>query len=125
MKLLYLILADLVFIIHLSFILFIIFGGLGLFRWPHMIWLHLTAMFWGLMIILFRWICPLTPLENWLLIKGRANPYEGGFIAEYLRPIIYTDGVEIPLPLAATLILVTVLINGRVYYQKLKKYLSR
>lgn len=121
----YLILADLVFIIHLGFILFIIFGGLILSRWPRMIWLHLPAMCWGLMIIIFRWICPLTPLENWLLVKGGASPYTGGFIAEYLRPFIYTPGPDIELSLAVTLLLITVLVNVWPYYKRIKKYISR
>ncbi|MDH5184943.1 MAG: DUF2784 domain-containing protein [Gammaproteobacteria bacterium] len=121
----YLILADLVFVIHLGFILFIIFAGLGMVRWPWMIWLHLPAMCWGLMIILYRWICPLTPLENWLLVQGGAAPYTGGFLAEYLRPVIYTEGPDIPLSLAVALVLITVLVNGWPYYKRIRKYLSR
>ena len=117
----YLILADLVMLIHFFFILFALAGGLFMLRWPKVIWLHFPAMVWGLLIILFRWICPLTPLENWLLIQGGASPYEGGFIAEYLRPIIYTEGIEIPLSLAIALVLTAVVINGGVYYKIVKK----
>ena len=120
----YLILADLVFLIHTAFILFILFGGLTMLRWPGMIWVHFPAMVWGLLIIIYRWICPLTPLENWLLVQGGASPYTGGFLAEYLRPIIYTDGIEIPFSLAISLILVTLLINGRVYYKIIKMHFT-
>ena len=122
---LYLLLADLVFLIHSTFILFILFGGLTILRWPRMIWLHFPAMVWGLLIIIFRWTCPLTPLENSLLVQGGASPYTGGFLAEYLRPIIYTSGPEIPIWLAISLVLVTLLVNGWVYIGRIRTVLMK
>ena len=121
----YLILADLVFLIHTAFILFILFGGLTMLRWPGVIWLHLPAILWGLLIIIYRWICPLTPLENWLLVQGGASPYTGGFLAQYLRPIIYTPGPEIPLTLAIALVVVTLLVNGWVYVGMVRRFFSK
>lgn len=121
----YLILADLVYLLHLGFILFVIFGGLGMLRWSWLIWLHVPAMVWGLMIILYRWVCPLTPLENYLLVKGGAAPYTGGFVAEYIRPLIYTEGTEIPLSLAISLVTVTLMVNGWVYIARLRGWLTK
>ncbi|MBD3669512.1 MAG: DUF2784 domain-containing protein [Gammaproteobacteria bacterium] len=116
---LYLILADIVVVIHFTFILYVIFGGLTLLRWPWMIWLHLPTFLWGMAILLFQFVCPLTPLENWLLVQGGAEPYQGGFIGHYLLPIIYTPGMELPVSVNTLLVLCTLFINSFIYGTRL------
>ena len=83
------ILADLTLLIHLAFIIFVIVGGFLAIRWPGLAWVHLPAMVWGVAIEFAGWICPLTPLENWLLRTGGLAGYSGGFIERYLLPVIY------------------------------------
>lgn len=83
------ILADLTLLFHLIFIIFVIVGGFLAIRWPGMAWVHLPAMVWGVAIEFAGWICPLTPLENWLLRAGGQAGYSGGFIERYLLPVIY------------------------------------
>lgn len=117
----YLILADIVVVIHLAFILYVIFGGLTLLRWPWMIWIHLPTFLWGMGILLFQYVCPLTPLENWLLVQGGAQPYSGGFIGHYLLPIIYTPGMELPLGVNTLLVLCTLFINSFIYGRRLTR----
>jgi hypothetical protein len=56
--------ADAVLLLHLAFIVFVVVGGLFLRRCPHLSWLHLPAVLWGVTIELSGYICPLTPLEN-------------------------------------------------------------
>jgi hypothetical protein len=121
----YLLLADIVVVIHFAFIMFVIFGGLTLLRWPWMIWLHLPTFIWGMLILGFQVICPLTPLENWLLVQGGAEPYTGGFIGHYLLPIIYTPGVELPISINAFLVLCTLFINSFVYGRKIVQLFRR
>ena len=58
--------ADAVVLFHLAFVLFVVFGGLLVCRWPRLVWLHLPAVGWGALIEFTGWICPLTPLENHL-----------------------------------------------------------
>ena len=84
-------LADFVVVMHLSFILFAVFGGLlGLLskRWFR---IHLPAVIWAALIEFSGFICPLTPLENLLRIKGKVPGYETGFIENYIVPLIYPD----------------------------------
>jgi hypothetical protein len=50
---------------------------------------HLPAAVWGALIALVGWICPLTPLENWLRVRGGTAPYHTGFLEHYLLPILY------------------------------------
>jgi hypothetical protein len=89
----YALLADAVLVAHLGFVLFVVFGGLLVLRWPRCAWLHLPAAIWGVTIEYAGWICPLTPLEN--ALRGRAGEegYQGDFIARYLLPVIYPEGL--------------------------------
>jgi hypothetical protein len=85
----YAVAANLVFLLHLGFIVFVVLGGLLLLRWPRVAWLHLPCAAWGAAIELGGWICPLTPLE-WRLrsLAGEAVA-AGGFIERYLWPLVY------------------------------------
>jgi hypothetical protein len=48
---------------------------------------------WGTLIEFAGWICPLTPLEKWLRIRGSETGYTGGFVEHYIIPLIYPDGL--------------------------------
>lgn len=85
----YSLLADLVVIIHLLFVLFAVFGGLLVFRWRSIIWVHLPALLWAILIEFIGWICPLTPLENWLRRQAENGAYQGGFVEHYIMPVLY------------------------------------
>jgi hypothetical protein len=86
-------LADLVLVLHLAFVLFVVLGGLLVLRWPRFALLHLPAAVWGILIEYTRWICPLTPLENSLRIRGGEAGYRGGFIQHYIQPVLYPAGL--------------------------------
>ena len=81
--------ANLTLIIHLIFILFVIFVGLLFFIFSKIIYIHLPALLWGIYIELTNSVCPLTYLENWFLYKGELSTYSNDFINKYLFPIIY------------------------------------
>lgn len=81
--------ADLVLILHLLFILFVLFGGLLALHRTRWIWLHLPAMVWGVWVEWTNVICPLTPLENYYRQQAYDQEYSGGFIEHYLVPLIY------------------------------------
>lgn len=85
--------ADLLVLLHLLFILFVLFGGLAVLRWPWLAWLHLPAAAWGVLVELAGWWCPLTPLEQHYRALAGEGGYSGGFVAHYLWPLIYPDGL--------------------------------
>lgn len=85
----YPILADLVVVIHLLFVLFVMLGGLLVLRWRVCAWIHLPAVVWAALIEFSGWICPLTPLENHLRIKGGSSGYATGFVEHYIIPLLY------------------------------------
>ena len=86
-------LADLVLVVHLTFVLFVVLGGLLVLRWPRIAWLHVPAAIWGVLIEYTWWICPLTPLENSFRARGGEAGYAGGFIEHYIQPLLYPAGL--------------------------------
>jgi len=62
-------------------------------RWPRLALLHVPAAVWGVLIEYSGWICPLTPLENSLRMKGGEAGYSGGFIQHYIQPTLYPTGL--------------------------------
>ena len=87
----YRVLADVVVIIHLAFVAFAVLGGLLLLNWRRWAWIHLPAVLWAATVELMGWICPLTPLENWLRINGGHVGYNTGFVEHYLIPLLYPN----------------------------------
>lgn len=83
------ILAGVIIVAHFLFIAFVAAGGLLVLRWPRLAWVHLPAVVWGVVVELTGWICPLTPLENYLRRLGGSSSYSGDFIEQYLIPVIY------------------------------------
>jgi len=95
----YRIIADLVVALHFAFVLFVVFGGVLVLKWNRWSWVHIPAALWGVAIEFAGWVCPLTPLENWLREKGGATGYGGGFVEHYLEPLLYpaalTRGLQV------------------------------
>ena len=83
------------------------------------IWVHLPAVGWAVLLELFGWICPLTPLENWFREQAGALSYEQNFIEHYLLQVIYpgnlTDNIQV------LLAFIVILLNICIYYFVLKK----
>lgn len=110
---LYKFLADIVLILHLFFILFVLFGAILAFKFPKIVWFHLPIATYGALITFYRWICPLTPLENYFRALAGEQGYEGGFIAHYILPVIYPSGVTTGLTI--TMGLTVIIWNGIIY----------
>jgi Protein of Unknown function (DUF2784) len=91
--LIYRALADLILVVHLTFVLFVVLGGLLVLSWPRLAWLHIPAAVWGVLIEYTGWICPLTPLEISFRVRGGEAGYRGGFIEHYIQPLLYPAGL--------------------------------
>lgn len=110
---LYRVLADLVVVAHFGFVIFAVAGAFLVLRWRRVAWVHLPVVAWAALIEFASWVCPLTPLENWLRMRGGALGYPGGFVEHYVVPILYpgelTRGIQIVLGV------LVLLINAGVY----------
>ncbi|MCH7886777.1 MAG: DUF2784 domain-containing protein [Candidatus Marinimicrobia bacterium] len=113
-------LADLVLLIHFTFILFVVFGGFTVLKWRWIIYYHIPAALWGAVIEITGWVCPLTPLEIELRVRAGSGFYTEGFIDHYLIPIVYPPGLtrQLQYYLAAGVII----INAAAYYLVWRKY---
>ncbi|HSM09220.1 MAG TPA: DUF2784 domain-containing protein [Gemmatimonadota bacterium] len=105
-------LADLVLVVHFGFIGFVVLGGLLALRWPRAALVHLPAAAWGILIELFGWVCPLTPIEHSLRRSAGEAGYSGGFIEHYLLPVIYPGGLtrDVQIALAAIVVAINLVV---------------
>jgi hypothetical protein len=112
--------ADIVVLVHLAFILFVAAGGLLVLRWPRLAWAHVPAVVWGAMVELADWICPLTPLENRLRATAGEAAFAGGFIDQYIMPIVYPAGLTrgMQLTLGAAVIAVNLVVYGSLVFRR-------
>ena len=113
-------LADAVVFLHLGFILFALLGGLLLLWSKRAAWFHVPAVIWAMVVEYGGWLCPLTPLENWLRQKGGETGYPAGFVSHYLVPLIYPSWLtrEIQIVLGTLVLLLNVWIYRRVLKTK-------
>jgi hypothetical protein len=109
----YRVLAEAVLVAHLLFILFVVAGGLCALRWRWAPFVHVPAVVWGVFIEISGSLCPLTPLENRLRLAAGSSGYTGGFIEQYLLPIVYPAGLTQPIQL---LLAALVLLANAVVY---------
>ncbi len=86
-------LADVVLVVHFGFVLFVVLGGLLAFRWRRVMWVHVPAAIYGVLIEFLGFFCPLTPLEVWLRRKGGEDGYAGEFIEHYITAALYPAGL--------------------------------
>ncbi len=83
--------AQLVLGLHVLFSLVAMFGGFALLIHLSWMWVHLPLLIWAVAVNLFGWTCPLTPLEKKLLKAGGSQAYDGGFLVNYLGPLLNLD----------------------------------
>jgi hypothetical protein len=116
----YSLLADLTVLVHLLFVLFVVFGGIAVLRRPWLAWVHLPAAIWGATVELMGWVCPLTPLEGHFRRLGGESGYGGGFIQHYLEPLLYPLGLtaERQVLLGLGVVGITAVVYARFWQQR-------
>ncbi len=87
------VLAGGIVLVHLAFVAFVAGGALLVLRWPRLVWVHPLAAAWAAYIEFSGGICPLTPLENTFRTRAGLDYYGGDFVARYLFPVLYPDGL--------------------------------
>lgn len=107
------ILADATVVAHLLFVAFVVCGGVLVLRWRRVAWVHVPAAVWGAWIEFAGWICPLTPLENWLRQQGGGDVYASSFVERYVLPVLYPE--SLPRDVQGALGALVIVVNGIVY----------
>ncbi len=107
-------LADAVVLVHLAFVLFVVFGGVLVLWRAWIAWVHLPAVAWGAWIEFAGWICPLTPFENWLRSLSGDQMYESSFVDRYIVSILYPPALTRDVQWALGALVLA--INATVYF---------
>ena len=98
----YILLSDFVILLHLLWIIFIIFGILLALKYFKISFIHMAGLVFTLVLNLGGWYCPLTYLENYLHgLYDPQLPYAGSFITKNLQKLIYLDLDEVYLRIGA------------------------
>ena len=113
------VLATVVVAAHVAFVAFVVLGGLFVLRWGKLLYLHLAAVGWAVYIEWSGAICPLTPLENTLRAAAGLEAYAGDFVAEYVFPVLYPDGLTRGAQLAIGAAVLAV--NGGIYAMLMRR----
>jgi hypothetical protein len=81
---------------------------------------HVPVALYGAVIEFVGFICPLTPLENWLRRRGGESGYEGGFIEHYVTAALYPTGLtrEIQLVLGVGVLVLNAVVYGLVLHRR-------
>ncbi len=80
--------------LHFAFLVFVLVGGYLAWIWPRMIWAHLMAGVWIILIISGGPNCPLTWAEHWARTRaGEVGPVPG-FIDRYVEGVFFPLGWE-------------------------------
>lgn len=116
-------LADLVVAAHAAFVLFAVLGGLLVLRRPGIAWVHVPAAVWAILVEIFGWICPLTPLEIALRRKAGQAGYQHGFLEQYLEPLLYPQALTPAVQVALGVFVLVV--NAVIYALVLRRYRRR
>lgn len=119
--------ADLVLVLHLGFIVFVVLGGMLVFRYSRIAYLHIPAAVWGAFVEISGRICPLTTWENSLRRSAGETAYAESFVEHYVVPIIYPPGLTrgVQFTIAGVVIVVNIVIYGLLLYRWNKSRVTR
>lgn len=119
----YRLLADATVVLHFGFVLFVIGGGILVWRYPRLAWLHVPAALWGAFIEFAGWVCPLTPLENWLRKQGGEQAYAESFVEHYLIRVLYPQSLtrEMQWVLGGLVVLVNVILYALILRRRVPR----
>jgi uncharacterized membrane protein len=70
-------------------LLLIGFGGFVAWRWPKLIFVHVFAVAWGILVNVAPVPCPFTALENYFRHQQGLGDLPGGFNAYYLYGTVF------------------------------------
>ena len=114
---------DLTILLHLLWILFLVFGVVFALKGSKIAWFHLGGLLFSLFINGVGLYCPLTYLETYLRYTcGNEGMYSGSYIAHYLELIIYPNLSEMTIRIGEVLFVCTNLV---IYAVLAKKYFLR
>ena len=114
----YLVLADTALVIHLLYIVWVIFGAIFTRGHPRLAALHVVTLLWAIVAETTPVPCPLTLAEKWCEARAGVAPYHGPFLLHYLDATVYPNA---PLALIVSLAVLVCAFNLGIYVQRFRK----
>lgn len=107
---------------HVAFVVFAVLGGFLATARAWVVWLHLPCVVWAAWVEFSGSICPLTPLEQALRARAGLEPYAGDFIARYVFPLLYPQGLTRPaqIVIGIVVLVVNLIAYGRLLRRRLR-----
>ena len=87
-------LARTVAALHIAYVVFVVLGSLLVLIWPGLLWIHLAAVVWAGLTLMFDFGCPLTPWEKQFWLRGGVEPYPEGFLQHHVLRARFKPGTE-------------------------------
>jgi hypothetical protein len=117
------VLATLIVVAHLLFVVFATVGGVLAVRWPRIAWVHLPCATWAAFVEFSGRICPLTPLENALRQRAGLDSYSGDFVANYIFPVLYPEGLtrDAQIAIGSFVVVLNVIAYAWVFWRRRRK----
>ena len=84
-------LATCVSMLHLVWILLVIFGAFWTQRRPFWTVLHLLALMWGIVAEIGPWPCPLTLAEQYFEGRAGLQPFHGSYLLHCIDSMVYPN----------------------------------
>ncbi len=83
--------AILILLVHLAWIVLVIFGALWTRGRPVWSAMHILALLWGIAVEAGPWPCPLTLAEQFFEARAGLAAYQGSFLLHTLDAIVYPN----------------------------------
>lgn len=83
--------AVLVLFLHLTWILWVIFGAFWTSGRRWLTAFHITSLVWGVTVEMGPWPCPLTLAEDFFERRAGLLPYRGSFLLHYISSLVYPN----------------------------------
>jgi polyferredoxin len=106
-------LADAVLVVHAAFVAFVVAGGFLVLRHRAAAWVHVPCVLWGAWVEFSGWICPLTPLEDWLRERAGEAVSGGDFVQRWILFALYPE--RLPRYVQVALGLFVIALNAGIY----------
>ncbi len=119
-------LADALVVFHFCFVAFVLTGGVLVLRWRKAAVLHIPAVLWGIWVECAGWMCPLTPLENYLREAAGGVAYQGSFVEHYVMPVLYPIDLtrDFQITLGAVIALINILVYAAAFTRGSRRHTS-
>ena len=116
----YAVLADLLLLVHLTFMKFVALGGLMVLRWRWVLWIHLPCAILGAAMAFAGWLWPFAGAEHWLRERAAALGYTGSLVERFLPAWLHPANMPRMLELVVGILvmLLNVYIYRRVFRQR-------